>query len=224
MDQTLIIQEAREITGIIENSASAVRYTPDEAIITQMRPYIRRIGLKLGTGTGVRRKFFTAVAGQQDYKIEEVIGDGVGTISDVIRSGTSGLSFSSIFRSAYNPRTAVYPNGYELLGGDFHRLSYERILEIENWRRLGDYDYEESIDEDGDRILVLIPAPSTSEEIMVSYSANESSITVLPDSASDAAVMAACVAMLDAQINRINSFVDPRDMDNIPTSKRESWL
>jgi hypothetical protein len=200
LSDAAIIESAREITGNQISRQAGSTHAPDAAITAALQPLIRELNRHYGTTTGVKEAWFTATAAQQDYTIATVVGADVFRITDVRRSGEQ-VPASAIAAHDVDPRTGLPMTNRAAVDWGYETAVPAVILGQEQARRSALYEWEVV----SGTTLRLIPVPDAEEEIYVRYVATGFGIDTLPVDCETCLVYGACMAILDAHLNRINS-------------------
>lgn len=197
--QSDIITKAREITGNKEDRSVSEVQIPDAAITADLVPVVRELNRIYGTTSSAKEVKFHPVAGQQDYSIATYVGNDVYRIEEVLRSEqdfpVGALNQSSIIPWKYVEVTEeTIPSG---LQGD----TFRAIENAQRFERADGYSWQQF-----GSLLRLFPVPeSAAEWVYVQYTATGFSMSTLPDETEPALVFAACVAILNCELNRISS-------------------
>jgi len=201
--QAEVISAARQILGNKDTVVVGEQKVPDEAVALGMAPYVRRLNKQFGNAAGRKEAFFDAVPNQQDYLLSTVLGNDVSSVEEVVRSaeGLAADAFGPVEIDARDG-TPLASGGVIPYGGQSDAM--ETILAQARYRRAEQFSWKIAYPAAGKSIR-LMPCPTAVEKVYVSYVTTAGSIETLPDEAADALNYAACVAMLDAMINRINS-------------------
>lgn len=202
MTEAEIIEGARRILGNREEASVGEWAVPDEGVTEALRENVEDLNKAFGTSAGRKEITFTAAGGVQDYVVATHVGTDVASIDDVIRSGAfvadGSLGGYGEERDAAGRRVH---GGYVPVG--FQPEAMQSIEGIHRWLQQDRYHWEIAYP-GGVKTLRLMPVPSGEEVVSVRYTTTTSGIETLPDTARSALIYAACVAMLDAQINRTN--------------------
>lgn len=208
-----IFESARLSVGNVPSGVAGDLSVKDEALRAAMRPVVRELNRLFGTANSKKEVVFETLADTQDYPVATYVSaSDVGEILEVSRSGmfVSDGSLRPNYDLDVNGRvvgTGVIPDGYQGAAMDV-------IRNIERARHLDRYDWELAYNSSGGEVIRLYPVPSAAGEIVhVTYTTTGASIETLPDEAEDALHYAACVALLDGMINRLNA---------LPTQMSES--
>ncbi|MGE5610990.1 MAG: hypothetical protein ACM359_17200 [Bacillota bacterium] len=197
-DQATIIDKARQITGNKMDNAVGETFIPDDAIAAAIAPAVRDLNTIYGTATGLKEFTFTATPGVQDYDLQATLGADVYEVMEVIRS--AAYLADGLLGDEIDPQTGLrfgnsaIPQGYQ---GD----AMDVILAQWRKRRTDAFDWEVV----NNTTLRLMPAPMFAEAISVRYVTSAYTIDTLPANTESVLLFAACVAILNGIINRINS-------------------
>ena len=197
-DLITVTGKARKIIGNQPDTAVGEVFIPDDVVDIALAPIVRDLNKLYGSASGMKEKAFTAVANQQLYTIADVIGSDVSEIVEVIRS--SARCPDALPSADVDPRTglpisrASIPQGYqddamEVIVGQWRARHADKFA----WEIVNGVS------------LRLMPVPAGAEDVIVQYVSTGASITTLPASTETALIYAACVAILNGQINRVNS-------------------
>jgi hypothetical protein len=138
----------------------------------------------------------------QDYDIAAYIGSDVLEINEVLRSAayrSDHLHHRDSERGTAGP--AYIDQG-------FQESAYEHIQSQERFRHQDEFEWEQ-VYYAGKSFLRLMPPPTRTEVVQVTYISASMSIDDLPEDARPAIEHAACAALLNCVINRVNSAPSP---------------
>ena len=156
---------------------------------------------------------------QQDYDVITYIGPDVQQIVEVIRSDAY-VTDSSLFPLQVDPRTGIPFARAAFIDQAYQQDVLESISAQMRFRKADCQDWE-LINVGGRQIIRIMPPPTEPVLIAVRYIGVNDSIESLPEEARPAMEYAACVALLDAVLNRVNS--DPSGMGENARDRRY-WL
>lgn len=200
LDTATVISKAREICGSKTSRAVGEDFATDLAIKYGMASAIRSVNQIFGDNTARKEATFTTVANQWEYTLTTIASD-IASIDEVIRSGTEDMFAGN------NPDTIFDSHGNALPFDHDHIIDqgmqqdvWDLIVAQRRRRRNDEYSFEEFNGK-----LRLYPCPSGSETVIVKYTTSGATTESLPDEAEPCLVYAACVAILDTTINRLNS-------------------
>jgi len=199
--QSEVILKARDITGNQIENREGEGFVPDEAIIVELQPTIRRISQKFGDSSVLKEVRLSITAFQQDYAFSAIAAD-VKEVRDVLRADAHfdpGLIISPVGtrNDPYNitslGQTAVIPAG---LQDD----TFADILAQRRFRRAEQYSWETF-----GTTLRLYPPPQTNElVVVVKYLSTGGTIEDIPEQCEMLLVYAAVIALIDGELNRLN--------------------
>ncbi len=216
-----IIEAARQRVGNKPEISVAEQFVPDEAILDEMSDYVVECNNVFGSVNGLGKKEvqFSLFQGQQHYSVSDVIGDDVREIKEVLRSDAY-ISDSFLEPTMVDPRTGVPMARAAFIDKAYQQDVLDETVAMQRWRRTDLYSWERislnSVD-----TLRLMPPPTDTGIVVVSYITTGESIDDLPDQAYDALVNAASMAILDCMLNRVNS--NPQGTDET-TRDRRYWI
>lgn len=206
MTENEVISEAMQVVGAEVSNAAIDRNVPRQAISIQLASRVRELHRRLNTSAAKKRVTFDAEANQQSYALSG-IADDISTIDLVVRSD------AHVPRNDFRDCENDDPYVDILHAGPF----FDVLDQQERYRVSQKYSYEVII-EDDEQKLFLYPTPKSAIKILVEYRSTGSSVSDLPEVAKQAMVYAACVAILDLQINRVNS-MPTQTADHVPTNE-----
>lgn len=199
-----IISDAIAIVGSGTSNAAIDRNVPRKAVSLQMASRVRELNRRIGGTSAAKRVTFDGAANQQTYPLSD-IADDISAIDNVIRS------------DANIPQTDCEDDYWPIEVDTMHEGAfYDTLKQQDRYLLSKKYSWEVLV-EDGERTLFLYPTPKKAIKIQVEYRSTGSSIEDLPDVARQAVTYAAVVAILDLQINRVDS-MPTQTADHVPTS------
>jgi hypothetical protein len=199
MLQADIITKAREITGNKPDRSAAELEVPDAAITAEMARSIRDLNRIYGSASSVKEVKFHPVANQQDYAIATYVGSDVYRIDLVLRSNQDYPAGTLVDTSKVPQRYQNLNN--QVIHPGLQQDVFDTIEQMARASRADECDFEEI----GGN-LRLFPTPTDAAEwVYVRYTATGYSISTLPDETESALIFAAVVAILNCQLNRLNS-------------------
>lgn len=200
-DKAEIISKARDITGNKPSVAVGETSVPDSAILAALDPIVRDLSRRYGDSGTSRQAVFDATAGHQDYPIASAVGADVFQIVSVMRSSAYTPDVLTDGDSI-DPSTGLPDRRYGTVPAGGQGDVFDKIIQTRRRQRLDAFSWEVVRKADGD-YLRLYPYPTSAEVVAVDYVTSGFDIDSLPDQTEACLVYAACVAIIDAHINRV---------------------
>ncbi len=194
-----IIAAARRVTGLERDDAIGEQYVPDEAVLAQMAEAVLELNAAFGNSTGRREARFTATPNVQEYDLAAIVGPDVLAVDEVVRSG-SFVPDDVLSPSDVDPLTGVPMGNGGVIPDGYQGSATDTIVAMARHAHVAEFDFAVT----PDQRLRLFPVPRAAETVVVCYTTTGQSMATLPEQARAAVTYAACVALLDGSINRLN--------------------